>query len=663
MADTQPTDIEKKYCPSCYQKFEGNIDACPSDGSTLIDPKNCPLIGTTFAERYTIQSVLGMGGMSIVYKAQHRLMNRIVAIKMLHNKLKEDITSLERFKLEAQAASSLSHQNIITVYDFGVTPDGDPFFVMDCLEGESLEELIERKGRVSYERALPIFKQVCAGLDAAHKKGIIHRDLKPANIILVKHDDGTELVKIVDFGIAKMISGKAQQHLTQTGEVFGSPIYMSPEQCLGKELNTQSDLYALGCLMYDTLAGSPPFEGDNFLTTMNMHVSGDPKPIKEVAPDANIPSELEPIILKCLAKNPADRFKTAGDVQDALSAVSASLLVGTGRYAKPSGATVTVKSPRSKPPISTILLGLATALLLGAVGFVVLFPGPLDDRGSPFNKMRWQISLSHGEDALKSRDFATAEGALSSAESVARTFGDGKSRLEATLKIKAELYDKWEGHAEELEKVNTEIARIEADRLKKEFANRIILITSLDQSGGTPVQQSTAKLRAEAQTPSIMTTALKLHGAKLFEEEEQMLEKATAVETKLLGGDSIVVAQLETQLADCLIVRRKYPQVRSLLAHICQVQKKTNNESSSQYIRALARLGQFDLDQNDFKSAEPELTKADQLSKDLKTDNTTVLLCMRSYADLLRQTNREAAAKKLQQEADALEQKTADTSN
>ncbi len=317
---TQKVVLEKKYCPSCFQQFEGLIDACPNDNTVLRGPKNDPWIGKTFADRYIVESVLGLGGMSVVYKAQHKLMNRIVAIKMLHNVLKQDITALERFKLEAQAASSLNHQNVITVYDFGVTADGEPFFVMDYLEGESLKDLLERKGRLPYDRALALFKQICDGLEAAHKRGIIHRDLKPANVVITKQDDGSELLRLVDFGIAKMMpqAGKADQHLTKTGEVFGSPIYMSPEQCLGKEIDARSDIYALGCLMYETLTGRVPFIGDSFLETMNKHVGENPKPLHEVVPDANIPPELENVISRCMAKKPDDRFATVGELRDTL---------------------------------------------------------------------------------------------------------------------------------------------------------------------------------------------------------------------------------------------------------------------------------------------------------------------------------------------------------
>lgn len=164
------TNLEKKFCPNCYGHFEGPLEKCPYDQTELRGPDNDPYIGKVFAERYEIESMLGFGGMSVVYKARHLLMDRSVAIKLLHSKLKDDELALKRFQVESKAASSLSHQNVITVYDFGITGAGEPFFVMDCLDGESLAELIERERRLPYQRALPIFKQIADGLDAAHKR-------------------------------------------------------------------------------------------------------------------------------------------------------------------------------------------------------------------------------------------------------------------------------------------------------------------------------------------------------------------------------------------------------------------------------------------------------------------------------------------------------------
>mgnify|MGYP000853127847 CR=1 FL=1 len=673
MSETQKVNIEQRYCPTCYKQFEG-LETCPQDGTVLRGPSNDPLIGKVFADRYDIESVLGLGGMSIVYKAKHRLMNRTVAIKMLHNKLKEDVVSLERFRLEAQAASTLSHQNIITVYDFGVTNDGELFFVMDFLHGESLENLIERKGRVPYERALPIFKQICAGLSAAHKKGIVHRDLKPANIVLTKEDDGSETVKIVDFGIAKMLVGGNQQHLTQTGEVFGSPIYMSPEQCLGKDLDIRSDIYSLGCLMYDTLAGGPPFRGESVLETMNMHCKDEPPSLNRAEGGATVPPELEEVIFKCMAKDPKDRFQNAAEIQDILGAISTTLLGNSGRYSSPSGASPTLRTTaatlgttavapavhhqnKALMAISTLL----TAVLLGGLAFITLWPGPDEDRGSILNKMLWQFTVSMAEGDIKSKNFASAESKLNWAEDTARNFGDGKSRLEATLKLKSALYDSWEGHAEQLEKVNSALSALQTEEIRRELAARMKMLSSFDDKSSSPVQQTSDKLNGAAQIPAIILTAKNLYGAGMYGEEEDLLRKALAVERKLLGDDLVAIAQLEAQLADCLVARRKYAEVRALLAHAVAVHEKSDAESPEDYVLALNRLGQFDLDQSNMKDAEAELSKGLQQARELDSKKgagshkRVLLLCMRSYGDLLRQTKRQEEARKLLQEADALE--------
>jgi serine/threonine protein kinase len=650
-------NLEKKYCPTCYGQFEGQINECPNDKTILRGASNDPLIGKIFADRYQIQSVLGLGGMSVVYKAQHRLMDRIVAIKMLHSKLKEDVTSLERFKLEAQAASSLSHQNIISVYDFGVTDDGEPFFVMDCLEGEDLSSLIERKGKVPYQRALPIFRQIADGLDAAHKKQIVHRDLKPANVVLIKQDDGTEMVKLVDFGIAKLLpgSGKQAQHLTQTGEVFGSPIYMSPEQCLGRELDTRSDIYALGCLMYETLSGDAPFLGDSFLETMNKHVGEEPKAFSEVAPDAKIPSQVEELVRRCMAKDPSNRFQTAGEVSDLITTITIELLGHSGRHGGFITGAVPVAKVKSHKVSKSLILSAALASLIGcAVAFCAFWPGPPEDRGTLLNKMLWQLSLSQASNSLKNGDYPAAEKEALTAESMARALGDQQTRLEATLRMQAELYDKWEGHAANLEKVNSTIADIQIQRIKAEFLDKMKLLSALEEPENSGVRQSNQALKAEAQIPGIISTASKLYGRGLLADGKTLLSKALAVETKLLGRDNPSLAQIQSKLADFLIQLREFSSVRTLLTDALQLRKKHRSERAADYLRASNKLGQFDLDQSNFKEAEKELSAALEEAKQLH-DKDILLLCMRSYADLLRQTNRLEQSKSLLAEADALE--------
>lgn len=654
---TRKVVLEKKYCPNCFQQFEGAIETCPNDNAVLRGPKNDPWIGKVFADRYLVESVLGLGGMSVVYKAKHKLMDRVVAIKMLHNVLKHDTNALERFKLEAQAASALNHQNVITVYDFGVTPDGEPYFVMDCLEGESLKDLIERKGRLPYDRALAVFKQICDGLEAAHKRGIIHRDLKPANVIVTKQDDGSELVRLVDFGIAKMLpqAGKADQHLTKTGEVFGSPIYMSPEQCLGKELDVRSDIYSLGCVMYETLTGDVPFLGDGFLDTMNKHVGEIAKPITEVVPDASIPPELENVINRCMAKDPKDRFATVGELRDTLVYITTTLLgSSTAHISSISRAAPQAKSPAPKVTVAGIVAGVAATLLVGAVGFVSLWPGPADDRGTPLNKMIWQVTMSDADSAMKDKKYPAADEKLNSAETLARSFGDNKARLMVTLKKKGELYDQWDGHLEALAKINREISDIETDKVTAEATQLLARAEAIDAEPAAKGTEGSAQLRADAKVPMLLATARKLHGRGLFELEERLLTKALDVSKKKLGNDSIQTAEIGSQLAECLNSQRKFEKVRPLLENVVAVYKNKSDTKPDAYALALSKIGQFDVDRNDFVKAGPELAESLKIARSIKGQNEVLALCLRSNADFLTQTGKTTEAAALRQEADKL---------
>ncbi len=290
----------------------------------LLAPQKDELIGQILNERYKVVAEVGRGGMSAVYKGIHELMDRIVAIKVLLPQLVSDQISIKRFQQEAQAASHLQHPNVITVYDYGFVANGQPYLVMDFLEGESLSDIIKRDKQVHTKRMIPIFMQACEALEHAHQKGVIHRDLKSSNIMLIDFEGKKDFVKVVDFGIAKLMpsSGKQSQNLTQTGEVFGSPIYMSPEQCMAQSLDARSDIYSMGAMMYEALTGQPPLMGNSIIDTMQMHMSTPPKPFKEVRPELDIPDSLERVVLKALAKKPEQRYQSMQELRDALEGVS-----------------------------------------------------------------------------------------------------------------------------------------------------------------------------------------------------------------------------------------------------------------------------------------------------------------------------------------------------
>lgn len=663
---TQRVKFERKYCPKCLAQFE-NVDNCPEDGTALRGGSNDPFLGKVFAERYQIQSFVGLGGMSVVYRAQHKLMDRTVAIKMLHSSIKNDPTSLERFRMEAQAASSLSHQNIIAVYDFGVTDQGDAFFVMDFLDGENLSDMIERKGKIPYERALSLFRQIADGLSAAHRKSIVHRDLKPANVLLLKQDDGTELVKLVDFGIAKLLpaSGKKQQQLTRTGEVFGSPIYMSPEQCQGLELDRRSDIYALGCLMYETLAGVPPLEGKTFLETLNMHVNDTPKTFAEVDPSIKIPAGLEQIVFRCMAKKPDDRFQNAEEIRDQLSALTVALTATGANRAMVSGPMEPVPCPSQPNKVNKfVTVALAVSLIaMGSIaGIYFYWPGPPDDPGTPAAKMLWAMKMSEASDLSAKSKYEDSERALKEAESIARTLkGGNNARLEGVLKQRADLYSKWEGHAELLEKTNNQLATLSTDKVLEELSMQNESLRRLENvPTDSAVAQTNAKLRAEAEVPSILATAAKLDGRRLHLEQAKLLERALSVEKKLLGPNTVSVARIEGALADAYQGLRNFRAIRPLLLHICSVREKDVDTDPEEYVRVLARLGQFDLDQNQFKSAESELKKAHELGSEKNVNKELRVLVMRSWGELLSRSNRQSEAETILKQADSLEKSATD---
>lgn len=346
-----------KVCKACRAEVASDLSQCPYDGSALDSAAPDPLLGTVLANNYEILSVLGRGGMSTVYKALHILMNRTVAIKLLQEQLQDPLV-LGRFQREAQTLSKLKHPNIVTVFDFGTTASGEAFLVMDLVEGTGLDAILVSEGHLTPRRAVPIFIQIGAALAHAHQNNIIHRDLKPGNVCIAKEKDGSDSVRIVDFGLAKFVAtdAKSARNLTRPGQVCGSPLYMSPEQVQGKQLDGRSDIYSLGCLMYETMSGVPPFWGEDTFSTMSKHVGSQ---AAKFNPGLNVPTALEAIIMRALAKDPKDRFQSAEDLEDALSS-----------FAQSSFSTTTIvprQPPRSRKRVVVplvILLVIALVLLL-----------------------------------------------------------------------------------------------------------------------------------------------------------------------------------------------------------------------------------------------------------------------------------------------------------
>lgn len=273
--------------------------------------------------RYRVISLLGKGGMGVVYKVEQIFLGKELALKTIDRNLMSDIT-VRRFQAEARAAFAVDHPNIVAVHDFGLFDDDTPFLVMEIVQGETLTDRLKR-GTLSVEEAISIYIQVCFGLAHAHESGVVHRDIKPGNIMLLTDvPEGIQTgVKILDFGIAKLShSGSGEvQALTQTGEIFGSPLYMSPEQCTSGKVDHRADVYSLGCVIFESLTGTPPFVGENALLTMMMHQTATIPTLKEGSLGAEFPPELERIVALMLAKNPNDRYQNLGVAAHELAAL------------------------------------------------------------------------------------------------------------------------------------------------------------------------------------------------------------------------------------------------------------------------------------------------------------------------------------------------------
>jgi DNA-binding NarL/FixJ family response regulator/tRNA A-37 threonylcarbamoyl transferase component Bud32 len=279
-----------------------------------------PFVGATIDGRYEILEPLGKGGVGTVYKARHKFIKKLVAIKMINPEQRTDIETLQRFRIEAEAASALKHHNLVNVFDFGVTPQGQAFMVMDLFEGPNLMEIIVKEGRIALNEAINIFVQICNGMEAAHLDGVIHRDLKPSNILLATEGGQSEIVKILDFGIAKLmrLDNAKPNDITQAGEVFGSPLYMSPEQCRGLTVDVRSDIYSLGCLMYECLTGRPPFMFEDVHDTFYHQVHHRAPAFAEIDATLKIPQPIERIIFKAIEKDPDKRYQSMEALKGAL---------------------------------------------------------------------------------------------------------------------------------------------------------------------------------------------------------------------------------------------------------------------------------------------------------------------------------------------------------
>src|SRR4051812_46425569 len=295
------------------------------------------MVGDVLSDRYELEELVGTGGMSSVYRAHDRLLDRKVALKILHDQYTADDDYVERFRREARAVAALSHPNIVTVIDRG-EHENKQFIVFEYIDGENLKRLIERRGPAPVTTALELAMQVARGLSFAHQNGLVHRDVKPQNVLL----NGDGQAKVTDFGIARSMD--VQHGMTQTGTVLGTSDYIAPEQAQGQRVDEHTDVYSLGVVMYELLTTEVPFPGENFVAVAMRHINEPPPPVRDKRPDVS--PRLDAAIQRAMAKNPEDRFQTMADFCRELEACLAELQSGATQIA-PSVSAPKRTRPRS----------------------------------------------------------------------------------------------------------------------------------------------------------------------------------------------------------------------------------------------------------------------------------------------------------------------------
>jgi eukaryotic-like serine/threonine-protein kinase len=309
-----------KACPQCHLRYPPDAVYCFLDGAQLTTARD-PYIGTTIAGRYLIEEIIGQGGMATVYRARHKLVDRFCAIKVMNRILAADATVRERFRREAKSTQTLAHPNVVEIFDHGEMSDGTPYMVMELLDGRTLAELLVG-GPLASSRAIPVMIQLARAIARAHDLGVVHRDLKPENVFLCRRTDGTDLVKVLDFGIAR---ARGDPRLTAAGELFGTPQYMAPERASAGETGPSVDLYALGVIFYEIATGKLPFDASDPTTLLVKHIQERPPPPRLV--DSRVPGPLDALVMQLLEKDPrarpVDAHRVEQDLRSLANALSA----------------------------------------------------------------------------------------------------------------------------------------------------------------------------------------------------------------------------------------------------------------------------------------------------------------------------------------------------
>lgn len=425
--------------------------------------------GQLVAERYKILAHIGKGGMGSVYKAQDLYLKRAVALKLLHSEIAQKPVLVQRFQKEVEATAKLAHEGIVKVQDMGLSEDGSPFMVMDLVDGKGLDEILKENGHLPVEQSLNIAHQIADAIGHAHERGVIHRDLKPSNVIVSKNASGKTTIKIVDFGIAKLLESENENDkLTKTGDIFGSPQYMSPEQCRGEGLDQRADIYSIGCVLFEMLTGKTAFSAENAVKTILKHLNeARPELDKKLA----VPPSVVAIIDKCLEKRKEDRYSSCTSLQSDIEKAA-------------SGKSIKTRSKFLKGKPAAVLAG--SVLIVSLLSFIALSIPRTGEQAERPQVPQTSIGTSWhdidraGQLALNKGNLEQAQKSFSAASTLASADGAEKMRSFRKLAILSHIKSDRQSEAKYDKKADAVGATINSGTLtaRKALTQAISLLPS-----------------------------------------------------------------------------------------------------------------------------------------------------------------------------------------
>ncbi|MDZ4835227.1 MAG: serine/threonine-protein kinase [Candidatus Melainabacteria bacterium] len=564
-------------------------------------------IGAIIRNRYQVVAYLGRGGMSTVYKALDMSTGRSIALKILHAELLSDNTRVQRFMQEAKTYRNLRHDHIVKTYDFFEDDKERHCLVMEYHEGKNLSEVLTDTGRLSIRRAIKVFSEICSALDHAHAQGIVHRDLKPSNIALVETENDADYVKVLDFGIAKLMptDDNTQLGLTQTGEIVGSPLYMSPEQCMAKPIDHRSDIYSLGCLMYEALTGEPPLMGGNVYETFHMQTHERPKPLGEVRPEYKGGTQFEFIILKAMAKHPRHRYQTMNELKDALDQVG-SFDAGSGvkkLVTKYNQNKIRERAAKGKGIPAPLAAGVTAAVVIAGA---FLFQDRIKQIIVPADQ-RYRSSIVEYRNAFDKGNYEVAEQEGLKALRVAEE--ERPLWLPITLNNMIDLY-----------RIQGEIPKADAlnERLSELTAVKVKNIAKKERSYYAKLKNAVLTHSEDVeQTEEFCFQLIDVSQGYIDNEQwkqaKELLEKTLVLAKKALGDRSLVVASLIDNLALLELkdnLNEKYAQLEKHLSDAVANRQEVAGLESTGLIKTLEALSEVQRRRGELGDARVNASKA-----------------------------------------------------